>query len=52
MNQAQLAYQAYTATQLAIRDNPALSDNEYFTAIQDTAYARFLAAFSAWDGAL
>jgi hypothetical protein len=36
------AWQAFRSTQLAARDNPALTENEYFCAIQDTAYARFL----------
>lgn len=45
--QVEDAYQAFAATQRATRDNPALLENEYFTALQDTAYARFLAAFEA-----
>ena len=41
------AWSAYRATQIAARSDPALLDNEYFKAIQDTAYARFLGAFEA-----
>lgn len=43
---AQDAYEAYAATQRMARDNPALLTNEYFKALQDTAYARFLIAYS------
>ncbi len=35
------AFEAYQVTQLAARDNPGLTDNPYFCAIQDSAYARF-----------
>lgn len=41
------AWQAYRATQLAASSNPALIENKYFRAIQDTAYARFLLNFEA-----
>lgn len=43
------AWQAYRATQLAAREQPGLVENPYFTALQDTAYARFLLAFEAMD---
>ena len=43
------AYQAYAATQIAARNNPALVDNPYFCAIQDTAYARFVLTFDAME---
>ena len=43
------AWQAYAATQLAARSNPALVENAYFCAIQDTAYARFVLAFDAME---
>lgn len=44
-DRADLAYEAYQALQLAVRERPNLIQNEYFTALQDTAYARFLATF-------
>jgi hypothetical protein len=44
-DRADLAYEAYQALQLAARTRPTLLDNEYYRALQDTAYARFLAAF-------
>lgn len=43
------AWKAFAATQKAMRDNPALAKNEYFKALQDTAYARFLLAFDAME---
>jgi len=43
------AYQAYRATQLACQINPGLTENKYFKAIQDTAYARFLLTFEAME---
>jgi hypothetical protein len=39
------AWQAFRATQLAAISDPALLDNEYFLAMQDTAYARFILTF-------
>lgn len=44
------AFQAYAALRRAALDHPALLTNPYFTALMDTAHARFLALFSAWDG--
>ena len=41
------AWQAFHALQIAGRDNPTLLTNPYFTALQDTGYARFLAVFEA-----
>jgi hypothetical protein len=41
------AWQAYRALQLAAASDPALLENRYFTALQDTAYARFLLLFEA-----
>lgn len=41
------AWQAYSALQRAASESPALLDNAYFTALQDTAYARFLMTFEA-----
>lgn len=41
------AYSAFAATRKAACADPALLDNEYFKAIQDTAYARFLILFEA-----
>jgi hypothetical protein len=41
------AWQAYAALQRAACESPALLDNAYFTALQDTAYARFLMTFEA-----
>lgn len=43
--QAELAWDAYKATQLSACANPALLANPYFTALQDTAYARFRSLF-------
>jgi len=41
------AWQAYAALQRAAAEQPALTDNKYFRALQDTAYARFLMNFEA-----
>jgi len=41
------AWAAYAATQKAICADPALLENEFFTALQDTAFARFIAMFEA-----
>jgi len=41
------AWQAYRALQIAAAGDPALLDNKYFLALQDTAYARFLLNFEA-----
>lgn len=41
------AYEAYRALCMAAQGNPALTQNKYFTALQDTAYARFLMTFEA-----
>lgn len=41
-SQVEDAWQAFAATQKAARSDPALIENEYFKAIQDTAYSRFL----------
>lgn len=38
------AWQAFRLTQLAIKENPALRDNEFFLLMQDGAYARFIHA--------
>jgi hypothetical protein len=43
------AWQAFRATQLAIKANPALRDNEYFLIMQDGAYTRFVAALEAME---
>jgi len=43
--QVEDAWQAFRATQLAAISDPALLDNEYFLAMQDTAYARFILTF-------
>lgn len=39
------AYAAYSALRRAAQYDPGLLENEYFTALQDTAYARFIRAF-------
>jgi hypothetical protein len=44
------AFQAYAALRRAALDDTALLTNPYYTALVDTAHARFLALFSAWDG--
>lgn len=41
------AYKAYAALRRAAQSEPHLTSNEYFTALQDTAYARFLLIFEA-----
>lgn len=41
------AYEAFAALRKAACSNPELTDNEYFKALQDTAYARFLVLFEA-----
>ena len=41
------AYQAFAALRRAACSEPALAENKYFTALQDTAYARFLLTFEA-----
>ena len=41
------AYQAFAALRRAAQAEPHLAENEYFTALQDTAYARFLINFEA-----
>lgn len=45
--QVEDAYRAFAATKKAIQADPSLLENEYFKALQDTAYARFLAVFEA-----
>lgn len=42
-----LAYEAYSALQKTAAGQPYLLSNDYFKALQDTAYARFRAAFEA-----
>jgi len=41
------AYQAFAALRRAAQVEPHLTENEYFTILQDTAYARFLLHFEA-----
>ena len=41
------AYEAFAALRRAASAEPRLIENKYFTALQDTAYARFLARFKA-----
>ena len=41
-DQVEDAWQAYRAMQRLACGEPHLLDNEYFKALQDTAYARFL----------
>lgn len=45
--EANEAWEAYRALQLAACDNTALLENKYFRALQDTAYARFLMNYEA-----
>ena len=45
--QVEDAWQAYAALQKAACANPGLTENAYFIALQDTAYARFLLNFEA-----
>ena len=42
-----LAYEAFAALRKAAQASPQLAQNHYFTALQDTAYARFLLNFEA-----
>ena len=41
------AYQAFAALRRIAQAQPSLLENKYFTALQDTAYARFLLNFEA-----
>lgn len=41
------AYKAYAAMRRIAQAEPHLASNDYFTALQDTAYARFLLTFEA-----
>lgn len=43
------AWQAFRSTQLAIKANPALQDNEFFLLMQDGAYARFIHALEVME---
>ena len=43
------AYQAFAALRRAAQAEPRLVENKYFTALQDTAYARFLLNFEAME---
>lgn len=43
------AYQAFAALRRQACAEPFLIENEYFTALQETAYARFLLAFEAME---
>lgn len=45
--QAEQAYQAYTALQKLAARQPELQANEYFSALMDTANARFRSLFEA-----
>lgn len=45
--EAEEAYWAFAALRRAAQADPQLVENKYFTALQDTAYARFLLNFEA-----
>jgi hypothetical protein len=45
--EVEAAYGAFAALRKAVRRDPALLENAYFEALQDTAYARFLLLFEA-----
>ncbi len=45
--EADMAWHAYAATQKAMCADPSLLENPYFTALQDTAFARFLMTYEA-----
>ena len=49
INEAEVvqAYKAFTAMQRIARDNPELRDNPYFSALKDSAFARFISRFEA-----
>lgn len=42
---AELAFEAHVTLLTVAKARPWLTQNPYFTALQDTAYQRFLAAF-------
>lgn len=46
-DEAEDAFRAFSALRRAAQSEPALLDNKYFRAFQDTAYARFLLNFEA-----
>lgn len=46
-SEAEKAFEAFAALRRIAQSNPALVENEYFTALQDTAYARFHFMFEA-----
>lgn len=41
------SYQAFAALRRAAQSEPSLTENKYFVALQDTAFARFLMNFEA-----
>lgn len=45
--QVEDAYQAFASLRRLAQAEPHLTENWYFTALQDTAYARFLLTFEA-----
>ena len=45
--QVEDAYQAFAALRKAAQVDPVLTENAYFTALQDTAFARFMLTFEA-----
>lgn len=45
--QAELAFAAFAALRRLAQSEPHLIENEYFTALQDSAYARFRLRFEA-----
>lgn len=47
LSRANAAFDAMRALDRAWKEQPELLENEYFTALRDTAYARFLAEFEA-----
>lgn len=46
-DEADEAYEAYAALRRAACEQPMLTANKYFLALQDTAHARFLLTFEA-----
>lgn len=51
IEQATDAYEAYAATQRIICEAPELLENEYFIALQQAAYARFMVVYNALEPA-
>lgn len=49
IDQTARAYEAYAALQRLAASEPDLLENEYFKAVQDAAYARFMVVYNALE---